>query len=32
MTVAQEVKRVCDKLGLPFHVKASYRKANRSRS
>ena len=31
MTVAQEVKRVCDKLGLPFHVKASYRKANRSR-
>ena len=31
MTVAREVKRVCVKLGLPFHVKASYRKANRSR-
>ena len=30
-TVAAEVKRVCDKLGLPFHVKASYRKANRTR-
>ena len=29
--VAVEVKRVCDKLGLPFHVKASYRKANRTR-
>ncbi|MGB1385174.1 MAG: 3-deoxy-8-phosphooctulonate synthase [Flavobacteriales bacterium] len=31
MTVAREVKHVCDKLGLPFHVKASYRKANRTR-
>ena len=31
VTVAAEVKRVCDKLGLPFHVKASYRKANRTR-
>lgn len=31
MTVAREVQRVCDKLGLPFHVKASYRKANRTR-
>ena len=31
MTVAKEVQRVCDKLGLPFHVKASYRKANRTR-
>lgn len=30
-TVAIEVKRVCDKLDLPFHVKASYRKANRTR-
>ena len=30
-TVAAEVKRVSDKLGLPFHVKASYRKANRTR-
>lgn len=30
-TVATEVKRVCDKLGLPFHIKASYRKANRTR-
>ena len=30
-TVASEVKRVCDKLGLPFHIKASYRKANRTR-
>ncbi|MEC8400957.1 MAG: 3-deoxy-8-phosphooctulonate synthase, partial [Bacteroidota bacterium] len=29
--VAAEVKRVCEKLGLPFHVKASYRKANRTR-
>ena len=31
MTTAVEVKRVCDSLGLPFHIKASYRKANRSR-
>ena len=30
-TVAREVKRICDKLGLPFHIKASYRKANRTR-
>ena len=31
MLVAREVKRVCELLGLPFHFKASYRKANRSR-
>ena len=31
MLVAREVKRVCEHLGLPFHFKASYRKANRSR-
>ena len=31
MKVAEEVKRVCERLHLPFHVKASYRKANRTR-
>ncbi len=31
IAVAVEIKRVCDKLGLPFHFKASYRKANRTR-
>jgi 2-dehydro-3-deoxyphosphooctonate aldolase (KDO 8-P synthase) len=31
MQVAREVQRVCLQLGLPFHLKASYRKANRSR-
>ena len=31
MEVAREVQRVCRQLGLPFHLKASYRKANRSR-
>ena len=31
MLVAREVKRVSELLGLPFHFKASYRKANRSR-
>ena len=31
IAVAVEIKRVCDKLGLPFYFKASYRKANRTR-
>jgi 2-dehydro-3-deoxyphosphooctonate aldolase (KDO 8-P synthase) len=31
LRTAEAVKRVCDGLGLPFHFKASYRKANRSR-
>jgi 2-dehydro-3-deoxyphosphooctonate aldolase (KDO 8-P synthase) len=29
--IAKEVKRICDKLGIEYIFKASYRKANRSR-
>lgn len=31
MEIAVEIKRITDKLGIPFIFKASYRKANRSR-
>lgn len=30
-TIAQQLKEISDKLGIPFIFKASYRKANRSR-
>ena len=30
LAIGQEVKRICDKLGMPYVFKASYDKANRS--
>ncbi|SFV33736.1 2-dehydro-3-deoxyphosphooctonate aldolase (KDO 8-P synthase) [Thermoflavifilum thermophilum] len=32
MTVAGEVKRICQRLGIPYIFKSSYRKANRTRA
>ncbi|PJJ76342.1 2-dehydro-3-deoxyphosphooctonate aldolase (KDO 8-P synthase) [Thermoflavifilum aggregans] len=32
MTVAGEVKRICQRLGIPYIFKSSYRKANRTKA